>query len=75
MDIIKHFQKAIGFYPNNTKVRLSDGQIARVIQQNNKLPLRPVLSIIMNAEGSYVNDISIVDLSTSKYLFIEEVLY
>lgn len=38
-DVVKAFQKAIGFYPNNTRVKLSNGSIARVIEQNPNLPL------------------------------------
>ncbi|MEI0530651.1 HD domain-containing protein [Brachyspira pilosicoli] len=74
MDIVKHFQKAIGFYPNNTKVKLSNGQTARVIQQNNNLPLRPILSIMKNEDGTDANYLEVVDLSKSNNLFIKEVL-
>lgn len=75
MDIVKHFQKAIGFYPNNTKVKLSNGQTARVIQQNTNLPLRPILSIEKNEDGTDANYLDILDLSKSNNVFIREVLY
>lgn len=74
MDIVKHFQKAIGFYPNNTKVKLSNGQNARVIQQNNNLPLRPILSIEKNEDGTDADYLDILDLSKSSNIFIKEVL-
>ena len=74
MDIVKHFQKAIGFYPNNTKVKLSNGQTARVIQQNNNLPLRPILSIEKNEDGTDAGYLDILDLSKSNNIFIKEVL-
>ena len=75
MDIVKHFQKAIGFYPNNTKVKLSNGQTARVIQQNTNLPLRPILSIEKNEDGSDANYLEVLDLSKSNNLFIREVMH
>ena len=75
MDIVKHFQKAIGFYPNNTKVKLSNGQTARVIQQNTNLPLRPILSIEKNEDGSDANYLDILDLSKSNNVFIREVMH
>ena len=73
-DVVKAFQKAIGFYPNNTRVKLSNGSIARVIEQNPTLPLRPVLSIVKHLDGSVSDGLEVVDLSTSNDLFIKEIL-
>lgn len=73
-DVVKAFQKAIGFYPNNTRVKLSNGSIARVIEQNPTLPLRPVLSIVKHLNGSVSDGLEVVDLSTSNDLFIKEIL-
>ena len=73
-DVVKAFQKAIGFYPNNTRVKLSNGSIARVIEQNPNLPLRPVLSIVKHLDGTVSDGIEIVDLSTSSDLFIKEIM-
>lgn len=73
-DVVKAFQKAIGFYPNNTRVKLSNGSIARVIEQNPTLPLRPVLSIVKHLDGTVSDGLEIVDLSTSNDFFIKEIL-
>ena len=73
-DVVKAFQKAIGFYPNNTRVKLSNGSIARVIEQNPNLPLRPVLSIVKHLDGTVSDGMEIVDLSTSSDLFIKEIM-
>ena len=73
-DVVKAFQKAIGFYPNNTRVKLSNGSIARVIEQNPALPLRPVLSIVKHLDGTVSDGIEVIDLSVSNDLFIKEVL-
>ena len=73
-DVVKAFQKAVGFYPNNTRVKLSDGSIARVIEQNPNLPLRPVLSIVKHLDGTVSDGIEVVDLSTSSDLFIKEIM-
>ena len=73
-DVVKAFQKAVGFYPNNTRVKLSDGSIARVIEQNPMLPLRPVLSIVKHLDGTVSDGIEVVDLSTTNDLFIKEIM-
>lgn len=73
-DVVKAFQKAIGFYPNNTRVKLSNGSIARVIEQNPNLPLRPVLSIVKHLDGTVSDGLEIVDLSESTNLFIKEII-
>ena len=73
-DVVKAFQKAVGFYPNNTRVKLSDGSIARVIEQNPNLPLRPVLSIVKHLDGTVSDGIEVVDLATSSDLFIKEII-
>ncbi|PCG20135.1 HD domain-containing phosphohydrolase [Brachyspira sp. G79] len=73
-DVVKAFQKAIGFYPNNTRVKLSNGSIARVIEQNPNLPLRPVLSIVKHLDGTVSDGMEIVDLSSSSDLFIKEIM-
>ena len=73
-DVVKAFQKAVGFYPNNTRVKLSDGSIARVIEQNPMLPLRPVLSIVKHLDGTVSDGIEVVDLSTTNDLFIREIM-
>ncbi len=73
-DVVKAFQKAVGFYPNNTRVKLSNGSIARVIEQNPNLPLRPVLSIVKHLDGTVSDGLEIVDLSTSNDLFIKEIM-
>ncbi|WP_300365040.1 HD domain-containing phosphohydrolase [Brachyspira sp.] len=73
-DVVKAFQKAVGFYPNNTRVKLSNGSIARVIEQNPNLPLRPVLSIVKHLDGTVSDGLEIVDLSTSNDIFIKEIM-
>ncbi|ASJ21881.1 HD-GYP domain-containing protein [Brachyspira hampsonii] len=73
-DVVKAFQKAVGFYPNNTRVKLSNGSIARVIEQNPNLPLRPVLSIVKHLDGTVSDGLEVVDLSVSSDLFIKEIM-
>ncbi|OEJ14096.1 phosphohydrolase [Brachyspira hampsonii] len=73
-DVVKAFQKAVGFYPNNTRVKLSNGSIARVIEQNPNLPLRPVLSIVKHLDGTVSDGLEVIDLSVSSDLFIKEIM-
>ncbi|WP_295157669.1 HD domain-containing phosphohydrolase [uncultured Brachyspira sp.] len=73
-DVVKAFQKAVGFYPNNTRVKLSNGSIARVIEQNPNLPLRPVLSVVKHLDGTVSDELEIIDLSSSHDIFIKEIM-
>ncbi len=73
-DVVKAFQKAVGFYPNNTRVKLSNGSIGRVIEQNPNLPLRPVLSIVKHLDGTVSGGLEVIDLSASSDLFIKEIM-
>lgn len=74
IDVVRAFQKAIGIYPNDTRVKLSDGSIARIIQQNTNLPLRPVVSIARDANGKIPEGLVTVDLAEQKNLFIKDII-
>ena len=73
-DIVQIFQKVIGIYPNNTCVKLSDGSLARIIQQNTILPLRPVVSLLKDADGIVPAEIITINLVERRDLVITKIL-
>jgi HD-GYP domain-containing protein (c-di-GMP phosphodiesterase class II) len=48
--VLKRFIQVNGIYPTGTRVRLSDGSVARVERQT-KAPLLPVVDVEVTAEG------------------------
>lgn len=75
-DILQIFQKIIGIYPNDTYIKLSDGSMARVIEQNKALPLRPVISLVRTSEGVDVDkdEPIIINLFERHDLIIREII-
>lgn len=65
------FQQLIGVYPNSTEVRLSDGSICRVIDQNESAPMRPVLQVVKDGLGKDTEEMKTIDLSERKDLFVK----
>ncbi len=75
-DILQIFQKIIGIYPNDTYIKLSDGSMARVIEQNKALPLRPIISLIRTSEGVDVDpdEPVVINLFERHDLIIREII-
>lgn len=82
INIVKVFLDCIAVYPNGTYVRLSTGEIAQVIRQNSKMPIRPVIKLIYDKDlSSYevkteidlvkVLDITIIESNASVEALIE----
>lgn len=56
-DVLKIFIRVLGIYPIGSVVQLSDGSIARVLENRSTAPLKPLVKVIIGAEGEeYVND-------------------
>lgn len=72
-NIVRVFQRIIGVYPNGTAVRLSDGSVARVVEQNSSLPMRPVLGMVQTKDGRPEAPTA-VNLQERKDLFIKEIV-
>lgn len=53
-ELVRLFMKNIAVYPNGTMVRMSDGRIALIKEQNNNMPLRPIVKIIANKWGRVI---------------------
>lgn len=53
-ELVRIFIQRIAVYPNGSMIRLSDGKIALVKEQNSFMPLRPVVRVIANENGKKI---------------------
>ncbi|WP_099467216.1 HD-GYP domain-containing protein [Konateibacter massiliensis] len=63
-DLVRIFIQRIAVYPNGSMVRLSDGTLALVKEQNRYMPLRPVVKVIADKYGDKVQpyEINLMDV-------------
>src|SRR6056297_85538 len=50
-EILKVFLKSMGIYPVGSIVILNDGSVAKVVQNQKEVPLRPVVRILVSSSG------------------------
>lgn len=62
--LVRLFIRLMGVYPPRSVVRLSQGQIGIVLRPSTTDPLRPVVRIIANAEGEFIDAVDL-DLTTT----------
>lgn len=53
-ELVRIFMQQVAIYPNGSMVRLSDGSIALVKEQNPSIPLRPVVRVYADKNGRRV---------------------
>lgn len=68
--IARIFISRLGIYPIGSWVKLSTGEIGRVMRSNVDFPLRPVVNILFNMQGGKNETIRMVDLSKQYTVFI-----
>ncbi|WP_167957766.1 HD-GYP domain-containing protein [Anaerosporobacter faecicola] len=68
-ELVCQFLHLIAVFPNGTQVRLSDGRIGIVKEQNPGMPLRPMVRILQEADGTS-KDIYDVNLMTELNIVI-----
>ena len=61
--LVEHFVQSVGLFPTGTIVELNTGDVGVVVQQNPTRRLRPKIVLILNAEKSPRNQLTVVDLS------------
>ena len=71
-EILKVFIRTLGIYPIGSIVQLSDASIGRVMQHKPDAPLRPLIKIMIDEEGTahYYDDGALINLEETKKLFI-----
>ena len=70
-DFVTIFQKSVGIYPIGSFVRLNNGYIARIIDQNEGI-VRPVIQVMFDDSGNKLDDQIIINLMDSNDLYIVE---
>ncbi|MDR2803574.1 MAG: HD-GYP domain-containing protein [Treponema sp.] len=68
-DVLKVFLKIMGIYPLGSLVLLNDGSMARIVDINEKAPLRPVIQIVPDIDNNTLTG-NKIDLLSEKSLFI-----
>ncbi|KAB2952568.1 HD domain-containing protein [Heliorestis acidaminivorans] len=72
VELVRLFLKNIAAYPTGASVRLSTGEIGVVVDQNNSMPMRPIIRVL--EERSRVIEPIEYDLVSEKTMFIKEVM-
>lgn len=70
--IIKTLVNQIGIYPIGSWVRLNTREVARVVKQNKNFPLHPVVEVLFDAKGNFLEDPPRHDLYQQRILYIKE---
>jgi len=73
-ELVSLFQRAVGIYPVGSLVRLNNGYIARVVNQNEGI-VRPIIQLIFNDKGTRLEDQMILNLMDNNELYIVESYY
>ncbi len=62
--------RSIGIYPIGSYVALNDASICEVISVNKAKPLKPVVKVIVNKDGTESKNNNIIDISDNNRFFI-----
>ncbi len=65
--IIKVMADKIGFFPNGSYVQLNTKEVGRVIAQNQRSPLRPVVRILFGQDGERLDESKTKEMNLLKY--------
>lgn len=72
--ITKNLVNQLSMFPVKSYVKLNNGSIGMVVRTNSLWPLKPVISLIYDAQGRRVSGGKTVDLSESRLLYIIDVI-
>lgn len=64
----------IGLYPIDSWIELNTGEVGTVLDINRKLPLRPVVNIIYDAQGVRLAEARVIDISKQPIIYVKKVL-
>jgi len=71
--VVQAFRESLILYPENAKVTLNTGEIGVVAAIPVQMPTRPLIRLLFNREGRYVNQETYLDLMQDLTHFIERV--
>ena len=72
--VTEAFLQMVVQYPTGCMVKVSTGEIGRVLSQNKEMPERPVISLLQSEEGEEYSQPKILDLMKVLNVFIVEIL-
>jgi len=71
--VVQAFRESLILYPENSKITLNTGEIGVVVAIPVQMPTRPLLRLLFDREGRYVNCETYIDLMQDLTRFIERV--
>ena len=72
--VLKVLIEGVGIFPVGMAVRLNTKEIGVVVKGNPKLPLRPVIDVLIDAKGDQLKCPRELDLAANSAVYIEECL-
>jgi HD-GYP domain-containing protein (c-di-GMP phosphodiesterase class II) len=72
--LIRAFVNALSLYPPGSFVRLSSGEIGRVLSATSGLTLRPKVWVMIDAQGARVDTTRVINLVTRPTLYITDAI-
>lgn len=71
--VVEAFRKSLILYPLNSIITLNTGEIGVVVTIPVQMPTRPLLRLLFDKEGRYINQTTYIDLLQDLTRFIERV--
>ncbi len=62
MDTVRSFSQCIALYPTGSYVRTDKNEVAVVVRQNDYMPLRPVIRMLLDENGNIYSEDKEIDL-------------
>ena len=72
--LLKTLLNYFTFYPINSLVVLNNNEIGRVIDVNTFIPMRPIVEIVLDADGNRLKKPKKIDLTKSHLLYIKKAI-
>lgn len=69
-DLLKKMIQLLGFYPVGSMVELNNRSLCEVVRQNEGLPLRPVVRVVVDGAGNHPESERVVDLKQVRVLTV-----
>lgn len=70
-ELVGLFQRAVGIYPIGSQVKLNNGSVARVLEQNEGV-VKPVIQLLFDENGSPYEDRVVINLMDNSDVYIVE---
>ncbi|MDQ7092360.1 HD-GYP domain-containing protein [Desulfosporosinus sp. PR] len=69
--VVEAFRKSLNLYPRNTVVTLNTGEVGLVVAVPTSLPTRPLVKLIFDRDGKYIDEEKYIDLMKELTYFIQ----